>query len=125
MSKEVFQIIEELDQEDLQTQLALQCAPLLIGIKIANLLIVRNRNAKDVFEMEMSTKEIDKSYKLLSEALMILRKFEAALAVKKIKGKVNSETSVDVDNLIETVDKITDKVLGYSIKLSILREKKE
>ena len=125
MSKEVFQIIEELDQEDLQTQLALQCAPLLTGIKIANLLIVRNRNAKDVFEMEMSTKEIDKSYKLLSEALMILRKFEAALAVKKIKGKVNSETSVDVDNLIETVDKITDKVLGYSIKLSILREKKE
>ena len=82
-------------------------------------------DAREVFEMEMSTKEIDKSYKLLSEALMILRKFEAALAVKKIKGKVNSETSVDVDNLIETVDKITDKVLGYSIKLSILREKKE
>ena len=82
-------------------------------------------DAKEVFEMEMSTKEIDKSYKLLSEALMILRKFEAALAVKKIKGKVNTETSVDVDNLIETVDKITDKVLGYSIKLSILREKKE
>lgn len=82
-------------------------------------------DAKEVFEMEMSTKEIDKSYKLLSEALMILRKFEAALAVKKIKGKVNTETSVDVDNLIETVDKVTDKVLGYSIKLSILREKKD
>lgn len=82
-------------------------------------------DAKDVFEMEMSTKEIDKSYKLLSEALTILRKFEAALAVKKIKGKVNSETSVDVDNLIELVDKVTDKVLGYSIKLSILKEKKE
>ena len=81
--------------------------------------------AKDVFEMEMSTKEIDKSYKLLSEALMILRKFEAALVVKKIKSKVNDETSVDVDNLIELVDKITDKVLGYSIKLSILREKTE
>lgn len=82
-------------------------------------------DAKDVFEMEMSTKEIDKSYKLLSEALMILRKFEAALVVKKIKSKVNDETSVDVDNLIELVDKITDKVLGYSIKLSILREKTE
>ncbi len=56
MSKEVFQIIEELDQEDLQTQLALQCAPLLTGIKIANLLIVRNRNAKDVFEMFYGTR---------------------------------------------------------------------
>lgn len=51
MSREIFQIVEELDQEDLQTQLALQCAPLLTGIKIANLLIVRNRNAKGVFEM--------------------------------------------------------------------------
>lgn len=51
MSREIFQIVEELDQEDLQTQLALQCAPLLTGIKIANLLIVRSRNAKGVFEM--------------------------------------------------------------------------
>lgn len=82
-------------------------------------------DARDVFSMEMSTKEIDKSYKLLSEALMILRKFEASLAVKKIKGKVNNETNADIDNLIELVDKVTDKVLGYSIKLSILREKKD
>ncbi len=51
MSREIFQIIEELDQEDLQTQLALQCAPLLTGIKISNLLIVRNWNARGVFEI--------------------------------------------------------------------------
>lgn len=80
-------------------------------------------DASDVFEMEMSVKEIDKSYKLLQEALMILRKFEAALAIKKIKGKVNGESGVDIDNLIEVVDKTTDKVLTYSIKLSILKEK--
>ena len=40
MSKEVFQMVEELNQEDLQTQLALQCAPLLTGIKVSNLLII-------------------------------------------------------------------------------------
>ena len=44
MSKEVFQLVGEMDREDLQTQLALQCAPLLMGIKMSNLLIVPNRN---------------------------------------------------------------------------------
>ena len=89
--------------------------------------MIKNRKAADaseVFEMEMSVKEIDKSLKLLQESLMILRKFEAALAVKKIKNKVNGESGVDIDNLIEIVDKTTDKVLGYSIKLSILNEKR-
>ncbi len=47
MSKEVFQLVGEMDREDLQTQLALQCAPLLMGIKMSNLLIVPNRNVLD------------------------------------------------------------------------------
>ena len=50
MSKEVFQLVGEMDREDLQTQLALQCAPLLMGIKMSNLLIVPNRNVLDVYE---------------------------------------------------------------------------
>lgn len=79
--------------------------------------------ASDVFEMETSTKEIDKAHKLLTEAMIILRKFEAALAVKKIKQKVNTETGTDVDGLIDAVDKITDRVLTYSIRLSMLKEK--
>jgi len=79
--------------------------------------------ASDVFEMETSTKQIDKAHKLLTEAMVILRKFEAALAVRKIKQKVNGETSTDIDTLIETVDKITDKILTYSIRLSMLKEK--
>ena len=49
MSKEVFQLVGEMDREDLQTQLALQCAPLLMGIKMSNLLIVPNRNMLDVY----------------------------------------------------------------------------
>ena len=82
-------------------------------------------DAKDIYEMETSTKEIDKAYKLMSEALMILRKFEAALAVRKIKGKVNDSTNNNIDDLIQTVDRITDKVLTYSIRLSIIKEKSE
>ena len=56
MSKEVFQMVEELNQEDLQTQLALQCAPLLTGIKVSNLLSVKNQSEEDIFEMFRETR---------------------------------------------------------------------
>ena len=81
--------------------------------------------AKDVFDMETSPKEIDKAVKLLNEAILILRKWEAALSFKKIKGKVDSETGVEIDGLIDTVRKITDKATSYAVKLSILKEDEE
>lgn len=83
---------------------------------------IKANDARDVFEMETSTKEIDKACKLMNEAILILRKWEAALAVKKLKGKVNTETGIDIDTLIDVVDKATDKALSYSIKLSVLKE---
>lgn len=83
---------------------------------------IKANEAKDVFEMETSTKEIDKACKLMNEAILILRKWEAALAVRKLKGKVNTETGIDIDTLIDTVDRATDKALSYSIKLSVLKE---
>ena len=79
-------------------------------------------DAKDIYQMETSTKEIDKACKLMNEAIIILRKWEAALSVKKIKNKVDNETGVAIDTLIENIDKVTDKVLSYSIKLSVLKE---
>lgn len=83
---------------------------------------MRANEARDVFEMETSTKEIDKACKLMNEAILILRKWEAALAVRKLKGKVNTETGIDIDTLIDVVDRATDKALSYSIKLSVLKE---
>jgi hypothetical protein len=83
---------------------------------------MRANEAKEIFEMETSTKEIDKACKLMNEAILILRKWEAALAVKKLKGKVNTETGIDIDTLIDTIDRVTDKALSYSIKLSVLKE---
>lgn len=79
-------------------------------------------DAKDIYQMETSTKEIDKACKLMNEAIIILRKWEAALTVKKIKNKVDNETGVTIDTLIENIDKVADKVLSYSIKLSVLKE---
>lgn len=52
MSREVLEIVEKMDKKELKTQLALQCAPLLTGIKLSNLLTVakdRNREVECVF----------------------------------------------------------------------------
>ncbi|BBF42791.1 hypothetical protein lbkm_1475 [Lachnospiraceae bacterium KM106-2] len=40
MSREVLQIVIKMNRRELSTKLALQCAPVLTGIKVANLLIV-------------------------------------------------------------------------------------
>ena len=80
-------------------------------------------DASDVFEMETSTKEIDKACKLMNEAIMVLRKWDAALQVRKLKNKVNDATSIDIDGLIDAVDKAVDKTTTYSIRLSVLKEK--
>lgn len=79
--------------------------------------------AKDVFNMQTSIKQIDKVYKSLNEAVMTLRKFQAALQANKIKQKVNDETGIDIDVLIQQADKIADRVTSYSIKLSVIKEK--
>ena len=84
--------------------------------------IYKANDAKDVFEMETSTKEIDKACKVMNGAILILRKWEAALAVRRLKGKVNTETGIDIDTHIDAVAKATDKELSYSIKMSVLKE---
>lgn len=48
MSNEVFIIVQGMDLKNIETQLALQCAPLITGLKIANLLNVPRENEKVV-----------------------------------------------------------------------------
>ncbi|WP_313131173.1 DUF3793 family protein [Anaerocolumna sp.] len=55
MSQEVFQIIQGMDLKNIETQFALQCAPLITGLKISNLLIVQNDNAARVKEILKGT----------------------------------------------------------------------
>lgn len=40
MCQEVFQIVQKMDLSQVETKLALQCAPVITGIKVSNLLIV-------------------------------------------------------------------------------------
>lgn len=44
MTQEVFEIVRGMDLKNIETQLALQCAPLLTGLKISNLLIIPSEN---------------------------------------------------------------------------------
>ena len=55
MSREVLEILEKMDKKELKTQLALQCAPLLTGIKLSNLLTVTKSNEEDVRDLFRNT----------------------------------------------------------------------
>ncbi|MBR4027914.1 MAG: DUF3793 family protein [Lachnospiraceae bacterium] len=48
MCQEVFQIVQGMDKKHIETKLALQCAPLITGIKISNLLIVSSEDEESV-----------------------------------------------------------------------------
>lgn len=46
MSQEIFEIVKNMDLELIETQLALQCAPVLAGLKISNLLNVNSKQGR-------------------------------------------------------------------------------
>lgn len=55
MSHEVLQLMKSMNLKNLEIQLAIQCAPVLTGIKISNLLIVHNENSRYVMELFQDT----------------------------------------------------------------------
>ncbi len=48
MSQEVLEIVKGMDFKQIETQLALQCAPLIAGLKTSNLLIIPRENVPKV-----------------------------------------------------------------------------
>lgn len=55
MNQETFEIMRGMDQRAAETQLVLQCAPLIVGLKVSNLLIVPNENVSRIKELLRST----------------------------------------------------------------------
>jgi len=51
MSDDFIHIIKELDMEDPETQMALQCAPFLAGLKLSNLYIIPNCHLKEAMDI--------------------------------------------------------------------------
>lgn len=48
MGQEIYEIVKGMDLENIETQLALQCAPLITGLKVSNLLIISKGNEEVV-----------------------------------------------------------------------------
>lgn len=48
MSKETLHLLMTMNHDNLETQIAMQCAPLLTGMKISNLLTVGSRKKQEV-----------------------------------------------------------------------------
>ncbi len=55
MSGEVFQIVQEMNYEKAELQLVLQCAPLLSGLKISNLLIIEKKQFEKLVHILKTT----------------------------------------------------------------------
>lgn len=48
MSQEIYEIVKGMDLENIEIQLVLQCAPLITGLKVSNLLIISKGNEEVV-----------------------------------------------------------------------------
>ena len=64
MCQEVLEIVQEMDRKQLEVKMALQCAPVLTGIKVSNLFTVESVNER-LMHMALQNTEIV-PYRLLS-----------------------------------------------------------
>lgn len=51
MSSEIWKLLEKMNQETIQAQMALQCGPLFFGLKVANLLILNENHTEQIQEI--------------------------------------------------------------------------
>lgn len=51
MSREIWEIVQKMETEDIELQLALQCAPLITGLKTSNLLNIQREGYQRVKEL--------------------------------------------------------------------------
>lgn len=51
MSQEIWETIQKMETEDAELQLALQCAPLITGLKVSNLLSIKTSSCREVLEI--------------------------------------------------------------------------
>ena len=77
MRQEVFEILQKMDKDNIRTQMALQCATLITGLKVANLLIIPSKNEEfvgaildgtDISYMRLAKSECKTTFFLYREA---------------------------------------------------------
>lgn len=65
MSQDVYTIVKQMNLQTIETQLALQCAPLIVGLKVSNLFIIRKEDVSRFRKMMQQSDIV--CYCLLSE----------------------------------------------------------
>ena len=104
MRQEVFEIVQKMDKDNIRTQMALQCAPLITGLKVANLLIIPSKNEEfvgaildgtDISYMRLAKSECKTTFFLYREASLTvwLTKAENRVLLREAgyNGKVLSD----------------------------------
>lgn len=110
MRSEVAQIIKNMDQNNLETKIALQCAPLLTGIKISNLFIVPTINENQVICMLEGTPiSLYTIYKTVGKTIFLLfrkEELEAYLYSKDVNNAMNhlGYCTVNINRVLEQLD---------------------
>ena len=111
MSQEIIQMLEEMDLTQLESQIALQCAPVISGLKTSNLLIVNEKNHLMVMQIfrgtEVSCKMLhmseDKAYFLIYRAQQLsdyLRQYEVSVMME-----VLGYCETDLHNILQEFSK--------------------
>lgn len=89
LSRELVEIVGKMDSQRIENQLVLQCAPLIVGLKMSNLFIIQNKHISKVYRL---LKESRISYYVLhiTEEMSTIflydrKKLEAFLAKRQIR----------------------------------------
>lgn len=116
MSQEVVEMMQEMDLEDVETQIALQCAPVIAGVKISNLLIVPDSKASqarkllentDILCKELLTTETQTTFLVYKQ-----EKVERYLERKKVRNLLQ-QLGYNSWNINSLLEKIGEKYQSY------------
>lgn len=120
MSEDVCEIVKVMDKESLDTQLALQCAPFITGLKISNLLTVKKDSYAQLYKiakksgwkirvlavnkMDRQIQQITVTVLVYDEAAMreFLRSPEAADILKMSGYDARLADGAELDGLLDT-----------------------
>lgn len=112
MSEEAFHLMTQMDLEGAETQAVLQCAPLLTGIKMSNLLHVREDQQMEVaamFEMTpVSGRILYRKDGRISVLLYRERRLKRFLSVGKVRRLLDSFGYRDME-LPEILSRLSDR----------------
>ena len=95
MSQEVFELVKELDLSDIETQLAMQCAPVIMKLKVSNLFIISEEEIEKVKEI-LDGSELSSQILLVKEGKAVflvyrqeyLREYLSEEGIRKLLRKL-------------------------------------